>query len=55
MNLPRKQKQTHGHKEQTCGCQGGHGVGEVWIGSLGFADANYNITYKMDKQQGPII
>ena len=23
MNLSIKQKQTHGHAEQTCGCQGG--------------------------------
>ena len=25
MNLSTKQKQTHRHKEQTCGCQGGGG------------------------------
>ena len=25
MNLPTKQKQTHRHGEQTCGCQGGGG------------------------------
>ena len=25
MNLPTKQKQTQGHREQTCGCQGGWG------------------------------
>ena len=25
MNLSMKQKQTHGHREQTCGCQGGWG------------------------------
>ena len=32
MNLSTKQKQTHRHREQTCGCQGGlgrDGVG-VW-------------------------
>ena len=23
MNLPMKQKQTHRHRDQTCGCQGG--------------------------------
>ena len=40
MNISTKQKQTHRHKEQTCGCQGGKGVGEGWIGSLGLADAN---------------
>ena len=27
MNLPAKQKQTHRHREQTCVCQGGEGVG----------------------------
>ena len=31
MNLSTEQKQTHGHREQTCGCQGeGEGVG--WTG-----------------------
>ena len=35
-------KQTHRHREQICGCQGG-GAGEGWIGSLGLADANYYI------------
>ena len=28
MNLSMKQKQTHRHREQTCGCQRGGGVGE---------------------------
>ena len=42
-NLPMKQKLTHRHREQTCGCQGGVGVGEGWIGNLGLADANYYI------------
>ena len=41
VNLSMKQKQAH--REQTCGCQGGKGVGEGWIGSLGLADANYYI------------
>ena len=40
MNLPTEKKQTHGHREQTCGCQeGGGGVGGT--GSLGLVDANY--------------
>ena len=43
MNLSMKQKQSHGHREQTGGCQGGGEVGEGWSGSLGFADANYYI------------
>ena len=43
MNLFTKQKQTHGHREQTCGCQGGEGVGKGWTESLGLVDANYYI------------
>ena len=38
-----KQKQTLRHGEQTCGCQGGWGVGQGRVGSLGLADANYYI------------
>ena len=31
MNLSTKQKQTHRHREQTCGCQGGvDGGGMDW-------------------------
>ena len=37
MNISMKQKQTHRHREQTCG------MGEVRFGSLGLADANYYI------------
>ena len=43
MNLSIKQKQTHRHREETGGCQGGGAVGEGWSGSLGSADANYYI------------
>ena len=43
MNLSMEQKQTHRYREQTCGCQGGRGLGEGWIGSLVLADANYYI------------
>ena len=43
MNVSMKQKQTHRHREQTCGYQGEEGVGEGRIGSLGLADANYYI------------
>ena len=43
MNLSMKQKQTHGHREHTCGCQGGEGVREGGTGSLGLSDANYYI------------
>ena len=41
MNLSVKQKQTHGHKEQTQVCQR-VAMEERWIGSLGLADANYH-------------
>ena len=41
MNLSTKQKRTHRYREQTCGCQGGGGVGEGRIGSLGLAEATY--------------
>ena len=41
MNLP--MKQTHRHREQTCGCQGGGSVREGWSGHLGLADVNYYI------------
>ena len=30
-----KQKHTQSHGEETCGYQGGEGVGEGWTGSLG--------------------
>ena len=43
MNLSTKQKWTHRHREQTCGCQGGGGLGEELMGSLGLAGANYYI------------
>ena len=34
---------TQRQRNQMCGCQGGGRVGEICIGSLGLADANYNI------------
>ena len=40
INIYTKQKQTHRHREQTCGFQGGGGMGEEWRGRLGFADAD---------------
>ena len=43
MNISTQQKQTHRHREQTCGCQGGWGMGEGRTGSLGFTDTNYSI------------
>ena len=47
MNLSTEKKQTHGHGEQTCGCQGGGS------GSLVFADANY--CSRLDKQWDPAV
>ena len=43
MTLSTKQKQTHGHREQTCGYQGRGGEGEGWTGNSGLVDANYYI------------
>ena len=40
MNLATEKKQTHGHGEETCGCQGDE-VGVGWTGSLGLVDENY--------------
>ena len=42
MNLSTEQKQTHGHRELTCGCRGER-EGVRLTGSLGLADANYFI------------
>ena len=48
MNLSTEQKQTHGHREQTCGCQGGGGgSGDrrgVWDQQM------QTFTFRMDKQ-----
>ena len=46
MNLSKKQKQTHRHKEQTCGCQG---VGGGMDGEFGISRLQ-TITFRMDKQ-----
>ena len=53
MNLSMKQRQTHGHREQTCGCQGGGG----WErNGLGVWDQQMQTgIYRMDKQQGLTI
>ena len=42
MNLYMRQKQTHRHRKQMRGCQGGDVLEEEWIRSLGLADANYD-------------
>ena len=43
MNISTNQKQTHRHRQQTAGSQGGGRVWEGWIGSLGLAGAAYAI------------
>ena len=42
MNL--STKQTHRHEEQTCGYQGGEGVGEGWTENFRLVNANYCIS-----------
>ena len=51
MNLSMKQKQTHRHREQTCGCQ--RGVGRDGLGVQG--QQMQTGVYRMDKQQGPNV
>ena len=41
MNPSTKLKQTHRHREQTCGSQVGREVAEGWTGSLLLVDADY--------------
>ena len=43
INISTNQKQTHRHRQQTAGSQGGGRVWEGWIGSLGLAGAAYAI------------
>ena len=53
MNLSMKQKQTHRHREQTCGCQKG-----VWWRRDGLGVSSQQmqtIIHRMDKQQGPTV
>ena len=52
-NLSVNQKQTHRLREQACGCQGDGRGG--WSGGLGQQMQTINITYRMDKQQGPTV
>ena len=47
-----KQKQNHGHREQT-GCCQGEGSGQGWSGRLGLAGKTS--TYGMDAKQGPTV
>ena len=49
MNIFTELKQTHRHREQTCGCQRGGEGGEGWTEDLGLADGYYYT--RMDKKQ----
>ena len=49
MNLFMKQEQTHRHREQTCGCQGGGDVGRDGVGV--WDQQMQAIIYRMDKQE----
>ena len=53
MNKSTKQKQTHRHREQTCGCQGGEGWGREGLGV--WDQQMQTVIYRMDKQQGPTV
>ena len=53
MNLSTEQKQTHRHKEQTCGCRREGGQGRDGLGVWG--QQMQTIIYRMDKQQGPMV
>ena len=43
MNLSRKQKYVHRHRERDFLLPRGREMGEGWIGSFGLADANWYI------------
>ena len=47
-----KWKQTHRHREQTCGCPaGGDWGGKDWE----FGVSRCKLLHRMDKQQGPTV
>ena len=54
MNLSPKQKQTHRHREQTCGCQGGWGDEEGIDWEFGVSRLKL-IIHRIDKQQGSSV
>ena len=53
MNLSVKQKQNHGHREETGGCQGGGA--RKSDGVEGWEQQIQAFIYRTDKQQGPAI
>ena len=50
MNLSTKQKETHRHREQTCGCHGGGG--REWDGWGVWGWYVQTIKFRMEKQWG---
>ena len=52
-NLSTEKKQTHGHGEQTCGCQGEGG--RVWDGLGVWGSYMQTIAFGVDKQQDPAV
>ena len=53
MNLSMKQKENHGHREQTGGCQGGGGWERDGVGV--WDQQMQTGICRMDKQQGPTV
>ena len=53
MNIYTKQKQTHGHRDQTSGRQEGGGWGKEGLGV--WAQQMQTIINSMEKQQNPTI
>ena len=53
INPSAKQRQTHGHGEQSCGCQQGTDCGRKGLG--GWGQQMQTVTYRMNKKQGPTI
>ena len=53
MNIPTKQKQSHRHREQTCGCQGKGGWRREGLGV--WDQQMQSSIHRMDKQQGPTV
>ena len=53
MNLPMKQKQTQGHREQKVVAKGEEDQGRDGLGVWG--EQMQTTMYRMDKQQGPTV
>ena len=49
MNLSTKEKQTHRHREQNCGCQEGRGVGEAMDWEFGIIRCKLLYTEQINK------